>query len=302
MNKLPLATRVQILNGLCEGVSMRSISRMADVSINTVTKLLIDAGETCLALHDDLVRDVKAQRVQADEIWSFCYAKAKNVPTARKAPAEAGDVWTWTALDADTKLMISYFVGDRSGESALVLADDLRARISSERVQITTDAHSAYLRAVEEAFGADADYATLEKVYRTDPAAARGRYSPPICIGTRKRVVEGDPDQAHVSTSYVERANLSIRMQNRRFTRLTNAFSKKFQNHVHALALYFAFYNFVRIHKTLKMTPAMAAGVSKTLWSMEDIAERIEARRPAPKAGKRGPRGSYKPRAAKLAK
>lgn len=270
---------------------MRSISRVCDVSINTVTKLLVDAGETCLALHDELVRDVKAQRVQADEIWSFCYAKAKNVPTATNAPEGAGDVWTWTAMDAQTKLMISYFVGDRSGESALILADDLRSRIASERIQITTDAHNPYLRAIEEAFGADADYATLEKVYRTDPAAARGRYSPPVCIGTRTRVVEGDPDPRHVSTSYVERANLSIRMQNRRFTRLTNAFSKKFQNHVHALALYFAFYNFVRIHKTLRMTPAMAAGVSKTLWTMEDIAERIEARTAKPTK-----RGAYKKR------
>jgi len=301
MNKLPLTKRVQILNGLCEGVSMRAISRMADVSINTVTKLLIDAGETCLALHDELVRDVKAQRVQADEIWSFCYAKAKNVATATKAPAEAGDVWTWTALDADTKLMISYFVGDRGGESAMILADDLRSRISSERVQITTDAHNAYLRAIEEAFGADADYATLQKIYRTDPTAVRGRYSPPVCTGVIKETVEGDPDPKHISTSYVERSNLSIRMQNRRFTRLTNAFSKKLQNHIHALALYFAFYNFVRVHKTLRMSPAMAAGVSKTLWTMEDIAERIEARRPKAALGKRGPRGSYRKRSADLA-
>lgn len=183
--------------------------------------------------------------------------------------------------------MISYFVGDRSGQSALILADDLCARIASDRVQITTDAHSSYLRTIEEAFGADADYATLEKVYRTDPAAARGRYSPPVCIGTRTRVVEGEPDPRHVSTSYVERANLSIRMQNRRFTRLTKTFSKKLNNHIHALALHFAFYNFVRIHKTLKVTPAMAAGVSKPLWTMEDIVERIEARRPPPT--KRGP-------------
>lgn len=287
MNKLPLAKRVMILNGLCEGVSMRAISRLADVSINTVTKLLVDAGETCLAMHDELVRGVEAKRVQADEIWSFCYAKQRNVATAEAAPVGAGDVWTWTALDADTKLMISYFVGDRSGESAMILADDLRSRVSSERLQITTDGHNAYLAAIEEAFGADADYATLEKVYRTDPAAARGRYSPPVCIGARKRVVEGDPDQAHVSTSYVERANLSIRMQNRRFTRLTNAFSKKFENHVHGLALYFAFYNFVRIHKTIRVTPAMAAGITDRLWTMEDIAERVEANRPKP--GKRGP-------------
>jgi IS1 family transposase len=287
MNKLPLAKRVQILSMLCEGSSMRSISRVVDVSINTVTKLLEDAGETCLALHDELVRDVKAQRVQCDEIWSFCYAKAKNVATAQAAPESAGDVWTWTALDADTKLMISYFVGDRSRQSAMYLADDLRSRIASDRVQITTDGHNAYLGAIEEAFGADADYATLEKIYKTDPAAKRGRYSPPVCTGIKTKVVEGESDPAHVSTSYVRRPNLSIRMQSRRFTRLTNAFSKKFQNHVHALALYFAFYNFVRMHKTLRMTPAMAAGVADPLWTMEDIAERIEAN--APKPGKRGP-------------
>jgi IS1 family transposase len=287
MNKLPLAKRVMILNGLCEGVSMRSISRMTDVSINTVTKLLVDAGETCLALHDELVRDVTVNRCQIDEIWSFVGCKQRNVATA-KAPVDgAGDVWTWTALHADTKLMVSYFVGDRSGESAMILADDLRARVSNERLQITTDAHHAYRRAIEEAFGADADYATLEKVCRTDPKAAQGRYSPPVCTGTKTKIVEGDPDLAHISTSYVECSNLSIRMQNRRFTRLTNAFSKKLDNHIHALALYFAFYNFCRIHKTLKVTPAMAAGVSDKLWSLEDIAERIEANRLRP--GKRGP-------------
>jgi IS1 family transposase len=293
MNRLSITKRVQILAMLCEGSSMRSISRVADVSINTVTKLLVDAGEACLAMHDELVRNVPAARVQCDEIWSFTYAKAKNVATAKAAPEGAGDVWTWTALDADTKLMVSYFVGDRSGESAMILADDLRARVSSERVQITTDGHNAYLRAIEEAFGADADYATLEKVYRTDPRAAQGRYSPPVCTGIRMKVVEGDPDPKHVSTSYVERSNLSIRMQNRRFTRLTNAFSKKLDNHIHALALYFAFYNFVRIHKTLKVTPAMAAGITDRLWSLEDIVERIDAA--APKAG---PRGPYKKRQA----
>jgi IS1 family transposase len=292
MNKLPLAKRVQILSMLCEGSSMRSISRVADVSINTVAKLLADAGEACLSLHDETVRGVEAKRVQCDEIWSFCYAKARNVADAKAAPDGAGDVWTWTALDADTKLIVSYFAGDRSGESALILADDMRARIASERVQITTDGHNAYLGAIQEAFGADADHATLEKVYRTDPAAARGRYSPPVCIGARKRRVEGNPDMTHVSTSYVERANLSIRMQNRRFTRLTNALSKKFQAHVHALALYFAFYNFVRIHKSLKITPAMAAGVTDRLWSFEDIIARIDGANP-PK-----PRGPYKKQAA----
>jgi IS1 family transposase len=281
-NVLPLSARVQILSMVCEGSSMRSISRVCDVSINTVSKLLIDAGEACLALHDEHIRSVKSARIQCDEIWSFCYAKAKNVAEAKAAPDGAGDVWTWTAIDADTKLMVSYFVGDRSGESAEILALDLRDRIASERIQITTDGHNAYIAAIRDTFGLDADYATLEKVYRTDPAAAQGRYSPPVCTGAKKRRVEGRPDPAHISTSYVERANLSIRMQNRRFTRLTNAFSKKFQNHVHALALYFCFYNFVRIHKTLRMTPAMAAGITDRLWSMEDIVAAIDARAKPP--------------------
>ena len=290
MNKLPIKKRTQILNMLVEGMSMRSISRIADVSINTVTKLLNDAGEACLELHDELVRDVQSERIQADEIWSFCYAKQRNVKDAKAAPNGAGDVWTWTAIDADTKLMVSYFVGDRSGESALILADDLRSRLASERVQITTDGHNAYLNAIEEAFGTDADYATIEKVYRTDPAHARGRYSPPVCIGAKKKRVEGNPDERHVSTSYVERANLSIRMQNRRFTRLTNGFSKKFQNHVHALALYFMFYNFIRVHKSLRVTPAMEAGLTDRIWSLENIIDRIDIMNPPKK------RGPYKKR------
>lgn len=291
MNKLPLEKRVQILSMLCEGSSMRSISRIADVSINTVAKLLADAGEACAAYHDEAVRGVNLKRVQCDEIWSFCYSKQRNVATAKAAPEGAGDVWTWTALDADSKLMVSYFVGDRSGESALILADDLRSRLASERVQITTDGHNAYLRAIEEAFGAGVDYATLEKIYRTDPAAKQGRYSPPVCIGARKNLVEGNPDQGHISTSYVERANLSIRMQNRHFTRLTNAFSKKYQAHVHALSLYFVFYNFCRMHKSLRMTPAMAAGISDTVRDMEWIVSLIDARAPKP-----GPRGAYRKR------
>ena len=285
MNKLPLAKRVQILAMLCEGSSMRSISRVVDVSINTVTKLLVDAGETCLEMHDELVRGVKASKVQCDEIWSFCYAKQKNVAEAKDAPAEAGDVWTWTAIDADTKLICSYFVGDRSGQSAIAMMDDLRSRLAN-RVQLTTDGHKAYLEAVEGAFGGDVDYAQLVKLYGPT-ITAPGRYSPAECVGARKVKVEGNPDKAHVSTSYVERQNLTMRMSMRRFTRLTNAFSKKLDNHIHALALYFAFYNFCRIHKTLKVTPAMAAGITDKLWSLEDIAERIEARQPAP--AKRGP-------------
>jgi IS1 family transposase len=287
MNKLPLAKRVQILTMLCEGISMRAISRTVDVSINTVTKLLEEAGEACLALHDEKVRGVGSQRIQCDEIWSFVHAKQKNVPDAKAAPAEAGDVWTWTALDADTKLMVSYFVGDRSQESADILADDMRQRISTPKPQITTDGHFAYRDAIDGAFGKDANYAQIVKSYGTDPSAAKGRYSPPVCTGAKPTPISGAPDPAHISTSYVERANLSIRMQNRRFTRLTNAFSKKLDNHIHALALYFAFYNFCRIHKTLRVTPAMAAGIAATVWTLEDIVAAIDARSEPPK--KRGP-------------
>lgn len=297
MNKLPLAKRVLILNMLVEGSSLRSISRVADVSINTVTKLLVDAGETAIRTHDELVRDVKASRIQADEIWSFCYAKQKNVEKAKAAPLDAGDVWTWTALDADTKLIVTYAVGDRTLSCARLFIEDLAARLSN-RVQLTTDGHRAYVEAVEDHFGADIDYAQLQKIYGPSPKGAQTRYSPAECIGTSKHIVQGNPDEAHVSTSYVERHNLSIRMGNRRFTRLTNAFSKKIDNHLYALALFFLHYNFVRQHKTLKRSsPAMAAGLSKTLWSMEDIAERIEGDRPQPKLGKRGPRGPCKPRA-----
>ena len=285
MNKLPLSKRVQILAMLCEGSSMRSISRVADVSINTVSKLLVEAGEACLILHDDTVRNVKASRIQCDEIWSFCHAKAKNVATAKAAPEGAGDVWTWTAIDADTKLIVSYFVGDRSGESAMVLMDDLQARLAN-RVQLTTDGHKAYLEAVEGAFGSDVDFAQLVKLYGPT-ITAPGRYSPAECTGIKKIRREGNPDIDHVSTSYVERQNLTMRMSMRRFTRLTNAFSKKLDNHIHALALYFVFYNFTRIHKTLRMSPAMAADITDRLWSLDDIVAKIDALASPP--AKRGP-------------
>ena len=285
MNKLPPAKRIQILAMLCEGSSMRSISRVADVSINTVSKLLVEAGEACLILHDETVRNVKASRIQCDEIWSFCHAKAKNVATAKAAPEGAGDVWTWTAIDADTKLIVSYFVGDRSGESAMVLMDDLQARLAN-RVQLTTDGHKAYLEAVEGAFGSDVDFAQLVKLYGPT-ITAPGRYSPAECTGIKKIRREGNPDIGHVSTSYVERQNLTMRMSMRRFTRLTNAFSKKLDNHIHALALYFVFYNFTRIHKTLRMSPAMAAGITDRLWSLEDVIAKIDELAPEPK--KRGP-------------
>jgi IS1 family transposase len=277
MNKLPVETRVQILSMLCEGSSMRSISRITGVSINTVTKLLVDAGMACAAFHDATVRNVPAVRVQCDEIWSFAYAKNKNVKFAKAAPEAAGDVWTWTALDADSKLIVSWHVGDRSQHTGISFMADLKARLAN-RVQLTTDGHKAYLKAVAEV-DFDADYAMLNKIFATDYAGP-GRYSPPKCIGAVKEAIMGNPDPQHVSTSFVERQNLTMRMSMRRFTRLTNAFSKKFENHCHALALYFFFYNFCRVHKTLGATPAMASGLVDHVMKMEDAVAIIEARIP----------------------
>jgi IS1 family transposase len=290
MNKLPLEKRIQILAMLCEGSSMHSISRVADVSINTVAKLLVDAGRACAAFHDEKVRGVKARRVQVDEIWSFTAAKQKNVPGMKKPVAGAGDTWTWTAIEADTKLLITWCVGGRDSDYAIAFMDDLRDRLAN-RVQLTSDGHKTYLEAaLEGAFGGDVDYGMLVKIYGPDPWAEK-RYSPAECIGSRKTVIEGDPDPKHVSTSYAERQNLTMRMQMRRFTRLTNAFSKKFENHMHMVALYTVWYNYVKQHKSLKgLAPAMAAGISSTLWSMTDLAEMIDAALPKP-----GPRGPYRP-------
>ena len=280
-NKLPLAKRVQILNMLVEGSSMRSISRVADVSINTVAKILADAGEVCATYHDETVRGVKSKRIQCDEIWSFVYAKKRNVLEAKAAPEGAGDAWTWTALDADSKLIVSYLVAKRDAPSAHDFMQDVASRLAN-RVQLTTDALKSYLDAVEDAFGGDIDYGKLVKLYGDGPASP-GRYSPAVCTGTVKERMMGAPDPKHMSTSHVERANLTMRMSMRRFTRLTNAFSKKLEPHIHMVSLYTVWYNFVRMHKTLKCSPAMAAGLSKTLWSMEDVVALIDAKAEAPK-------------------
>jgi IS1 family transposase len=274
MNKLPTEARTRILHLLCEGSSIRAITRLTGASKNTVTKLLIDTGRACQAYHDVHVRGLRSQRIQCDEIWSFTYAKAKNVATANAAPEGAGDTWTWTAIDAATKLAVSWLVGGRDSEYAIAFMDDVAKRLE-HRVQITTDGHRAYLEAVEGAFSGDVDYAQLVKLYGQAPEGQR-RYSPPVCIGAVKTLVEGAPDPAHVSTSYVERQNLTMRMHSRRFTRLTNAFSKKVENHAHAVAPHFMYYNFVRIHKTLRVTPAMAAGVTERLWEMADIVAVLE--------------------------
>jgi IS1 family transposase len=288
MNKLPLEARVQILSMLCEGSSMRSISRVADVSINTVAKLLVDAGTACATFHDSIVRGVTAKRVQVDEVWTFTYAKKKNVEAAKAAPEGAGDTWTWTAIDADSKLIVSYLVADRSRESAHIFMRNIAARLAN-RVQLTSDAHRPYFQAVSETFEGKIDYAQLNKIYGPAPEGER-RYSPAVCIGAERRPMIGNPDPEHVSTSYVERSNLTMRMHMRRFTRLTNAFSKKFENHAHMVALYTVWYNFVKQHKTLKgCSPAMAAGLEDHLWSTTDLANMIDARLPKP-----GPRGPYK--------
>jgi IS1 family transposase len=286
MNKLPLARRVQVLNLLCEGMSMRAIARVADVSFNTVAKALIDAGTVCAEMHDEMVRGVKATRVQCDEIWAFNYCKAANVKKAKAAPADAGDIWTWTGIDADSKLIVSYLVGDRSGMAAMELMDDLRDRLAN-RVQLSTDGHKAYLEAVEGAFGADVDYAQIVKMYGETPSAP-GRYSPAHCTGIKKIRVEGNPDIRHVSTSFVEVHNKTMRMHMRRFTRLTNGHSKKVANHAHMVALYTLFYNFIRTHGKLRMTPAMSAGIATTFLGFEDVIARIDAAQ-VPKA-----RGPYK--------
>jgi IS1 family transposase len=280
MNKLPNEKRIQIVKSLVEGNSLRSISRMVGVSINTVTKLLEDVGAACLKYQDEYLVNLHLNKIQCDEIWSFVYAKEKNVPEDHQGEFGYGDVWTWTAIDAETKLVPCWMVGKRNADAALAFIQDLESRLAN-RVQLTTDGHKAYLEAIDLAFGGEVDYAMLIKLYgNPDGNSGERRYSSGDCVGTEKKAILGNPNASDVSTSYVERQNLTMRMSMRRFTRLTNGFSKKVENHVYALALHFMYYNFARAHKSLATpyfrSPAMAAGVSDHIWKVEEIIDLLD--------------------------
>lgn len=270
MNRLDIKKRAQILHLLVEGNSLRATARIADVSRNTVDKLLNDVGSACLGYQDQTLRNLSRKRLQCDEIWSFVYAKKKNVPKQKQGIFGHGDVWTWVALCADTKLVPCWYVGSRDADAAKVFIDNLASRLS-HRVQVTTDSLKAYVEAIEDAFGGDVDYAQLVKLYGPAPGQEK-RYSPAQCNGTKRKRVQGKPDKRHISTSFSERQNLTMRMSMRRFTRLTNAFSKKLENHMHAISLHYMYYNFGRIHQSLRVTPAMEAGISDHVWTLEEIA------------------------------
>ena len=269
MNKLSTEDRARIVNCLVEGNSIRASVRMTGASKNTVAKLLRDLGAVCSEYQDKVFRNLKCRRIQCDEIWSFIGSKEKNTSAEKKAQG-CGDCWTWTAIDPETKLIPCWFVGTRDGGAAYHFMHDLAARLAS-RVQLTTDGHKAYLNAVEDAFGAEIDYAMLVKIYGAAPEGGTVRYSPAQCMGAKKAAITGQPEFAHISTSIVERQNLSMRMGIRRFTRLTNGFSKKVAQHENAIALYFMYHNFARIHQTIRCTPAMEAGISDHVWSIEEI-------------------------------
>jgi IS1 family transposase len=268
-NVLSKEKRTQVISCLVEGNSIRATVRMTGVAKNTVVKLLADVGRACSIYQDKAFRGLTCKRIQCDEVWSFVGAKEKNTTAKTKAKGW-GDVWTWTALDAETKLIPCWYIGTRDAQAAYHFMHDLAARLA-HRVQLTTDGHKPYLTAVAEAFGTDIDYATLTKIYGASPTGPETRYSPAQCMGTRVAKVTGNPESDHVSTSFVERHNLTIRMGNRRFTRLTNAFSKKVENHEHMLALFFCYYNFCRIHQSLRVTPAMEAGVADHVWGLEEL-------------------------------
>jgi IS1 family transposase len=290
-NVLSTQKRSAIVAALVEGMSVRATARMVDVSKDTVLKLVVELGEACIEHMNQTMRDLPCKRLQVDEIWGFCYSKSKNVPAEKRGQFGFGDVWAFTAIDADTKLVPSFLVGLRDAGSAHEFMTDLAGRLSG-RVQLTTDGHKMYLGAVEEAFAGDIDYAMLVKVYGAAPEGPEVRYSPAECIGAEKHALTGCPDPAHVSTSYVERHNLTLRMGMRRYTRLTNAHSKKLRNHTAALGLFLCFYNFCKIHSSLRITPCMAAGLTSRVWSIADLLALL----PAAAAGKK--RGPYKKQAA----
>jgi IS1 family transposase len=291
MNKLPISKKVQIINLLVEGMSIRAVTRVADVSKNTVAKLLVEVGNACQKFHNDTVVNVKSDRIQADEIWSFVGSKEKNTSLEKKEDG-CGDVWTWVGIDADSKLAVSWLVGDRDADAANAFMHDIADRLHN-RVQLTTDGFKPYLKAVENAFDNDIDYAMLVKMYGGSEGTneQERKYSPAVCTGCKKTRISGDPRSAFVSTSYIERQNLTMRMHMRRFTRLTNAFSKKVENHCHAIALHFVYYNFAKIHTSLSVTPAMQAGLTKKPMKIEDIVMLAEAMQEVPRK-----RGAYKKR------
>lgn len=274
MNRLSPQDRAKAIQLLCEGMSIRAVVRVTGFSKTTVSKLVVDAGQAAAWYQDRVFQSLTCKRLQVDEIWGFVGAKARNADPAKKAAGEAGDAWLWLATDAETKLVPCWHVGTRDGDAAMEFIDDLASRLVN-RPQVTTDGHKAYLYAMDAAFGGEVDYAQLVKLYGPSPEGQR-RYSPAECTGIVKTRVSGAPDMEHVSTSYAERNNLNIRMHSRRMTRLTNGFSKKMENHAHAMALHFLYYNFVRIHKTLKVTPAMAAGVTDRLWEVADMVKMLE--------------------------
>ena len=286
MKQLSNEQRAQIVACICEGSSIRATVRLTGISKNTITRLLLELGDICVDYQDCTLRNLKCRRIQCDETWSFIYAKEKNVPADKKGHVGFGDVWTWTAIDADTKLVPLFMVGNRDARTATVFIDDLKSRLAS-RVQLTTDGLKVCLDAVEGAFGADVDYAQLVKRYESTQEETR--YSPAKCVGCERKMVMGQPDPDHISTSFVERESLSMRMSMRRFTRLTNAFSKKLENHLATVAIYFMYYNFGRIHQTLRVTPAMEAGVADHVWTYDEIVSLL----PKPVYS---PRGPYKKR------
>jgi IS1 family transposase len=276
MNKLNIERRARIIGCLVEGNSLRATARMTDSAKNTVVKLVVDIGRACAEYQNQTLRNLKCKRLQCDELWGFCYAKAKNVPEDKKGQFGYGDVWTWTAICADSKLVPSWLVGNRDAETASIFMEDLASRFS-HRIQLTTDGLKVYLDAVEGAFGADIDYAMLVKMYgESTEQKVQKRYSPANFTGSQKEIITGNPDRKHISTSYAERQNLTMRMSMRRLTRLTNGFSKKVENLAHAVSLYFMYYNFARIHQTLRVTPAMEAGVTDHIWSLEEIAGLVD--------------------------